>query len=375
MKMVAPLIVLTAMLLGLPLLGAALAGKPVYLYLEFPPVTRYVQHAEFSWLAFLVLGLLSLLLLTVLALMYLPPRPHGRHFSQDARGRFPWWGWVAVVLLLASWILAWTRFAWFRSLQPYTFTPLWLSYIAVINALTYRRVGACMITHRRQYLLALFPLSALFWRYFEYLNRFVQNWYYVGPETPSPLTYTVHATLAFSTVLPAVTSTIDLLSTYAALNHTRLRKRLVARHARTYAGFVLSLAALGLAGIAVWPDYLYPLLWVAPLCVLVSLQILLGQETVLSKLAQGHWHMVALSAMAALVCGFFWEMWNYYSYAKWVYAIPHVQRFLVFEMPVLGYVGYLPFGIECWVVADLVARRMPSQSGYDRFGLNGRGDR
>jgi hypothetical protein len=363
MKIVAPLIVLTAMLLGLPLLGAVLAGKPVYLYLEFPPVTRYVQHAEFSWLGFLVLGSLSLLLLVVLALMYLPPPRDGHHFSQGARYRFPWWGWVAVVLLLTSWILAWSRFAWFRPLQPYTFTPLWLSYIAVINALTYRRVGASMITHRRQYLLVLFPFSALFWWYFEYLNRFVQNWYYVGHETYTPLAYTVHATLAFSTVLPAVTSTMDLLSTYAALNHTRLRKPLVARHGRAYAGFVLSLAAFGLAGIAVWSDYLYPLLWVAPLCVLVSLQILLGQETVLSKLAQGHWHLVGLSAMAALVCGLFWEMWNYYSYAKWVYAIPHVQRLLVFEMPVLGYVGYLPFGFQCWVVADLIAQRMHSQPG------------
>ena len=273
-----------------------------------------------------MLGSLSLLLLVVLALMYLPPARDGHHFSQGAGYRFPWWGWVAVVLLLTSWILAWSRFAWFRPLQPYTFTPLWLSYIAVINALTYRRVGACMITHRRQYLLALFPFSALFWWYFEYLNRFVQNWYYVGHETYTPFAYTVHATLAFSTVLPAVTSTMDLLSTYAALNHTRLRKPLVARHGRAYAGFVLSLAAFGLAGIAVWSDYLYPLLWVAPLCVLVSLQILLGQETVLSKLAQGHWHLVGLSAMAALVCGLFWEMWNYYSYAKWVYAIPHVQR-------------------------------------------------
>ena len=127
----------------------------------------------------------------------------------------------------------------------------------------------------------------MFWWYFEYLNRFVQNWYDVGHETYTPLAYTVHATLAFSTVLPAVTSTMDLLSTYAALNHTRLRKPLVARHGRAYAGFVLSLAAFGLAGIAVWSDYLYPLVWVASLCVLVSLQILLGQETVLSKLAQG----------------------------------------------------------------------------------------
>ena len=125
MKIVAPLIVLTAMLLGLPLLGAVLAGKPVYLYLEFSPVTRYVQHAEFSWLGFLVLGSLSLLLLVVLALMYPPPPRDGHHFSQGARYRFPWWDWVAVVLLLTSWILAWSRFAWFRPLQPYTFTPLW----------------------------------------------------------------------------------------------------------------------------------------------------------------------------------------------------------------------------------------------------------
>jgi hypothetical protein len=57
---------------------------------------------------------------------------------------------------------------------------------------------------------------------------------------------------------------------------------------------------------------------------------------------------------AALVCGFFWEMWNWGSLARWEYSIPHVDRFRVFEMPLLGYAGYLPFGIECAAIAALV---------------------
>ena len=217
MKIVAPLIVLTAMLLGLPLLGAVLAGKPVYLYLEFSPVTRYVQHAEFSWLGFLVLGSLSLLLLVVLVLMYPPPPRDGHGFSRvpdiaslvGLGGRRTSAHVVDIGLEPVCVVSATAAF---------TFTPLW--------ALLHRghqcadlQTGGCLHDHpSTPYLLVLFPFSALFWWYFEYLNRFVQNWYSVGHETYTPLAYTVHATLAFSTVLPAVTSTMDLLSTYAALN-------------------------------------------------------------------------------------------------------------------------------------------------------------
>ena len=68
-------------------------------------------------------------------------------------------------------------------------------------------------------------------------------------------------------------------------------------------------------------------------------------------------------ALAALICGFFWEMWNQYSYPKWEYSIPYVQRFQIFEMPLLGYLGYLPFGLQCRVVADLIERLAGSRRG------------
>ena len=61
MKSIAPLMILTALLIGLPMLGATSTGHPMALYLEFPPHTRYVQHAPFSWSAFALIVTLALL--------------------------------------------------------------------------------------------------------------------------------------------------------------------------------------------------------------------------------------------------------------------------------------------------------------------------
>jgi len=76
----------------------------------------------------------------------------------------------------------------------------------------------CMMLHRPRYFPSLFPLSAAFWWLFEYLNRFVQNWYYVGVVELSSFEYVFRATLPFSTVLPAVLGTAELLTSYPAVS-------------------------------------------------------------------------------------------------------------------------------------------------------------
>jgi hypothetical protein len=72
---------------------------------------------------------------------------------------------------------------------------------------------------------------------------------------------------------------------------------------------------------------------------------------------------VWLPALAALFCGFFWELWNVGSLAHWQYSIPFVQRFHLFEMPLLGYAGYLPFGLACLAAADILYRLANGQEG------------
>ena len=125
------------------------------------------------------------------------------------------------------------------------------------------------------------------------------------------------------------------------------------------AWLALIMTGSGLCLLGLFPHYLFSLLWVSPLIIIVALQALLDEKQVFSNITKGDWTLIVVSTSAALVCGFFWEMWNFYSLAKWKYQIPFVQRFSLFEMPLLGYAGYLPFGLECSVIADLVLKSSP----------------
>jgi hypothetical protein len=267
------------------------------------------------------------------------------------------------VLGLVSWILAWNRFPCLSEWQAHTFTPLWVAYILTVNGLTCRRTGTCVLLRQPRSFLLLFPLSAGFWWFFEYLNRFVQNWSYTGADF-APAEYFAFATLSFSTVLPAMASTREWLLSFSWWWRTYehfLPVRISSP--RFFAAAVLMVSGAALFLLGIFPNQLFSFLWISPLLILVSMQALLRETHLFSPLAAGDWHFVLGSAAAALVCGLFWEMWNFYSLAKWTYHVPYVQRFHVFEMPILGYAGYLPFGLECSVVAEMVLAR----SGKDRI--------
>jgi len=345
---------LAGMLTGLPLLGVWLAGLPVEPYFEFPPQTRFVRHEPFSWPVFCLYAALIAAVIVTLALRASRSFRLSGPAAEAMPQPFPGWGWTAVAAGAATWALAWTRFPWMGFFQAHTFTPLWLAYIVVVNALCCRRTGRSLLTHRPVFFLALFPTSAVFWWFFEYLNRFVQNWYYVG-EHFGPWEYLWYATLPFATVLPAVMSMGELIQSFAWFRRAFGRVQPLSGFGHpVIAWVVLAAAAAGLAAIGVWPRVFHSLVWVAPLLIIVSLKRLRRETHPLQDLAGTDWTGPVSAALAALVCGFFWEMWNFYSLAKWKYSVPFVQRFEVFEMPILGYAGYLPFGLECAVVADLL---------------------
>lgn len=347
---------LGVLLLGLPLLGVWLAGYAVIDYLEFPPRTQHVEHAPFSWSVFA--GMAAWTVVMVLPFFIRIIRSRRACPKPETVRRFPWWGWLGVALGALFWVLAWTRFSWFEPLQRYTFTPQWLAYIVVINALVWRKTGRCLLTHETRYYLALFPLSAAFWWFFEYLNRFVQNWWYTVDFGPSGWEYFFFATLAFSTVLPAVLSTEEWLAANPR-NTAGLDNLLPARfiESRKAAIVTLLVSTVGLLAIGPFPDQLYPLLWIAPLLILMAFHYLYDGTITFPEVSRGDWRRVYRFGIASLICGVFWELWNWHSLVKWIYEVPYVSRFHIFEMPLLGFAGYLPFGLECAVIGELIRKR------------------
>jgi hypothetical protein len=335
-----------------PLAGLALAARPLSRYLGFPPRTDPVVPAPFDWGVFAVLALPAV----GAAALYIAALSRSKAASAaPPAARFPGWGWLGIAVAAGSWAAAWSDWSAAPALRALAFTLLWLGYAVAVNALAYRRRGNCLLTHRTRMLLCLFPVSAAFWWLFEYLNQFVHNWYYAGAGSGSDWDYFLRATLPFSTVLPAVASTWAALGQMPRLDAVSLPA--LPGHARlAWPALAAGIAALAAIGVA--PDMLFPMLWVAPLLVVAGLAQILCGATVFSPIAGGDWRPVLHSALAALICGFFWELWNWGSVAKWHYSVPYVQRFPLFEMPILGYAGYLPFGIECALVIDLVARHV-----------------
>ena len=356
----AALVVGWALVWAAPLAGLALSGEAVAPWLEFPPRTRQVEQPPFAWPAFFVLSLPLLVAAALYTIaLFRAPRPA---VEKEKGTSFPWWGWLGAALVAAGWALAWSE-AVAPGWRRHTFTPLWLGYVIVMNALALRRSGRSLLTAHPGFLLALFPASALFWWFFEHLNRFAGNWYYTGTAASSGLDYFLQATLPFSSVLPAVASTWAWLRTFPRFETMGARMPFAvsvsASFGKAWATGAVALGTVALAGLGAWPAQLFSILWLGPLAVFLGLQKLLVGETLLAPLARGDWRPLLQPAAAALVCGFFWELWNWGSLAQWHYAVPYVQRFHIFEMPLLGYSGYLPFGIECAVVIDLLQRMRP----------------
>jgi len=339
---------------SLPFLGILGKGEPLRLYLEFPPRSRYVEHAAFSWPVFFLMGAIVIGVCLPFVIMMFRKGLSGGEKAKP-RFSFPAWGWMGVLLCGISWVFAWTRFEWFASFQHFTFTPMWLGYIVVVNALTYRWKGQCMLTHQRGTTAGLFLLSAAFWWYFELVNRFVQNWFYLNVDHFTPLTYILHATLSFSTVLPAVLGTHQwLLANTGRARILDHGPRFQVQNPRMIAGTLILGAIASLVMVGWFPNALYPFLWISPLVIVTAYQVICKESTIFAGCRKGQFRSIFLLACAGLLCGFFWEMWNFKSLAKWVYAVPYVDRFHIFHMPLMGFAGYIPFALECACLVQFI---------------------
>jgi len=213
----------------------------------------------------------------------------------------------------------------------------------------------------------LFAVSIPFWWFFEFLNEKVQNWQYVFPHPISEMRFIVQSSISFSTVLPAVLSTVFLVfHLLSGLNYYSWRLRPLPIRRRWLAlSEILGVICLCLLGVV--PNVTFPAVWIAPILIMEPLAFSLHCPSVLVKIERGQWQLPVAVMAATVVCGLFWEMWNVYSSPKWVYNVPHVGFVKVFEMPLLGYFGYPLFGIIIYSYTALICYVMLNRSSLNEI--------
>jgi hypothetical protein len=262
-------------------------------------------------------------------------------------------GWLGFALLAVCWPLNWTL-PGMRT--AYLFFPLWLGYILVVDGLVQVRAGHSLWSRSRRDFVLLFAASAPVWWIFEVINQRTANWEYLGTNTITIIEYYLLCTISFSTVMPAVFETAELVATFRWVARFASGPRIEPSRRLTLGLLLAGLAMLLLT--LTWPKYCYPFVWTSLVLILEPLNRWLGRPHLLQRLQRGDWRPVISLSLGALICGFFWEMWNYYSDPKWTYHTPGAQYLYVFEMPLLGYGGYVPFALELYALKNLLCPRV-----------------
>lgn len=273
----------------------------------------------------------------------------------------PWWFWFGLVITLSFWYLMWKRPEQYTELVYFAFTPLWWGFIILIDGLVYSRSGGYSLMSKKPKQFAIIIVTSVFaWFYFEYFNYFaLGNWYYPNTMLIPSLSHTTMVLIylvAYSTVWPAVFEWYTLLQTFPKLSSKYANGPKV-----NLLGLPMLLIGLAVTVIMVFIPYpFFWALWIGPMLVFSGLLLMLNVPSPLSEIQKGNWSPLLLIALASLFNGFFWEMWNYGSTHPtnpitnpnyWVYDVPYVNVIHIFsEMPLLGYLGYMPFGLMVWLI-------------------------
>ncbi len=259
---------------------------------------------------------------------------------------FRWYGALGLLMVL----FAQLNFIFhIEPLAQWYFPIIWFGYIFLVDAVTFSLSGESLITKKPKIFLLLLGLSAAVWWAFEAIGWVLGNWYYTGLEGfGSRLEGLVFGTVSFSTVIPAVFETALLLKTVHIFDKVRLEEE--HRISRELLYGMIFAGMLTFTGPLLYPQLFYPLIWISFFLILDPINYMNRRPSIISHLKDRRLSVPLSIYVGATVCGFLWEFWNFWAIPQWHYTIPFVDFLKVFEMPVLGYLGYGPFGLELFAM-------------------------
>ena len=226
--------------------------------------------------------------------------------ESDLTRRFPTHGWLGFILILIFWPLNWgldgLRTHW-------GFFPLWVGYSLAVDGINYYRRGTSLLHRNWRLYVGLFFISAPIWWSFELVNWRTRNWLYLGREFFSDLEYLLLASLSFSTVIPAVMGTAELFAGFEFIRRLGRGPVIPADRPSTRLFYALGLGMF--ITLFFWPQIFFPFTWTFMLFMIEPINVWLGNRSLFDLTSKGDWRPILALWLGVLVCGFFWEMFQY----------------------------------------------------------------
>ena len=257
--------------------------------------------------------------------------------------KLPRYGVAGLLIMLAGEVLLFAGASWISQ----WFTPtMWTGYILFLDGVNLSRKGTSLLSKHPLEFAILAVISIASWEIFEGYNVLLKNWRYLNlPE--NMLVRFIGYAWSFATISPGMFLTYELLEDTLPGENPE-------RSPRLGDGLFYTLVVFGLACVVVPllrpSTYMTPLVWIGWAFFLDPINQRLGERSFLSELFTGKPRSTLIMFLAGFICGILWEFWNYWAAAKWHYVFPMAQRWKIFEMPAPGYLGFLPFALECFAM-------------------------
>ncbi len=256
-----------------------------------------------------------------------------------------------------------------RGVAPFAnwfYISAWYPTILLLDAAIAARSGSYYLLSRPRFAASLFAWSAVLWFFFELVNFRVTNWYYVNLPPDLPIRW-LGTTISFMTVLPVLFLAERLLAARGTYDRVRWPGFQVSQR------LLLGVFAAGVVFAAlsmVWPRYFFPLIWGALTLLLEPLNYRHDPgRSLIGDLAAGRPARLLRYLSGGLAIGFIWELYNIESRSKWIYTVPGLEDFKLFEMPLLGFGGFPVFAVDCFVFYQtlvLAGVAVPEEGGAGR---------
>jgi len=233
-------------------------------------------------------------------------------------------------------------------------TPIaWTGFILFADAIVWRARGNSWIRSNRREFVVLGLVSIPLWLVFEGYNQVIRNWFYVGLPENVALRMFGYA-WSFATIWPAIFEGAELVGVGRAGKGGR---RGPSCRSRPPALLIVTGALMLISPFLVPSDaapYMAAPVWLGFIFLLDPLNARLGGDSLLADLRAGQRDRLVNLALSGLLCGVLWELWNYWSRAKWHYTVPIMENMKLFEMPLPGYLGFPAFALECFTMYEFV---------------------